>query len=147
MNKKNIFIFLTALVVVILDQSTKFLVRKKFKLGESVPLVKNIFHFTYASNTGSAFSIFQGHNLFFIIFSAVVISVVIYYLKNIKDNEKAIQFAVGLLLGGTIGNLIDRILIGAVTDFIDFIIWPVFNIADSAVTASAILLIFLMWKK
>lgn len=58
-----------------------------------------------------------------------------------------LQFSVGLLLGGTIGNLIDRIFHGAVTDFIDLRIWPVFNIADSAVTISIILLIIILWKK
>ena len=67
--------------------------------------------------------------------------------KAVKNNEKLTQFAVGLLLGGTIGNLIDRIAYGAVIDFIDFRIWPVFNVADSAVTISVVLLITLLWKK
>ena len=66
---------------------------------------------------------------------------------NIKNNEKALQFSVGLLIGGTIGNLIDRILYGYVIDFIDFRIWPVFNVADSSVTIGIILLIILLWKK
>ena len=147
MNKKNILIFSIALIIILLDQLSKFLIRKNFKLNESFPIVKNIFHLTYLNNTGSAFSVFQGYNLFFVIFSAVVIGGIIYYLKNVKENEKLTQFAVGLLLGGTIGNLVDRILVGAVTDFIDFRIWPVFNIADSAVTVSVILLIILLWKK
>ena len=147
MSKKNIFILLTALAVVVFDQLTKFFIRKNFQLSESIPVVKNIFHLTYLNNTGSAFSIFQGFNLFFIIFSIVVIGAIIYYLKHIKENEKLMQFAIGLLLGGTIGNFIDRILVGAVTDFIDFRVWPVFNIADSAVTISVVLLIILLWKK
>src|SRR3989344_5675775 len=84
---------------------------------------------------------------FLIIFLVIFIGVVIYYLKNIKENEKMMQIAIGLLLGGTIGNLIDRISIGAVIDFIDFRIWPVFNVADSAVSVSVVLLIILLWKK
>ena len=147
MNKKNIFILSIAFIIVILDQLSKFLVRKNFQLNESIPIIKNIFHLTYATNTGSAFSMFQGYNIFFIIFSIVVITAIFYYIKKIKGNEKLMQLALGLLLGGTIGNFIDRIAIGAVTDFIDFRIWPVFNIADSAVTISVILLIVLLWKK
>ena len=71
---------------------------------------------------------------------------IFYYLKKIKENEKALQIAFGLLLGGAIGNLIDRVLYGAVIDFIDLRIWPVFNIADSSVTISIIFLIFAVWK-
>ncbi|MEK6892472.1 MAG: signal peptidase II [Nanoarchaeota archaeon] len=148
MGKKNIFIFSAALIVVVLDQLTKFLIRTNFKLGESIPIIKNIFHFTYVTNTGSAFGLFKSLNWFFMLFSIIVIVAIFYYLrKKIKENEKFLQFAVGLLLGGTIGNFIDRVLIGAVTDFIDFRIWPVFNIADSAVTISVILLVVMLWKK
>jgi len=148
MGKKNIFVFLIALVIVILDQLTKFLVRTNFKLGESIPIIKNIFHFTYVTNTGSAFGLFKSLNWFFMLFSIIVIIAIFYYLrKKIKENEKFLQFAVGLLLGGTIGNFTDRIFYGAVTDFIDFRIWPVFNVADSAVTISIILLIILLWEE
>ncbi|MEK6946098.1 MAG: signal peptidase II [Nanoarchaeota archaeon] len=147
MGKKNIFIFSTALIIVFLDQLTKFLIRTNFKLGESISIIKNVFHLTYVTNTGAAFSIFQGFNLFFIILLIIVIGMIIYYIKNIKENEKLMQLAVGLLLGGTVGNLIDRVLIGAVTDFLDFRIWPVFNVADSAVSVSVVLLIVLLWKK
>ena len=147
MNKKNILISSTALIIVLLDQLTKFLIRKNFNLNESIPIIKNIFHFTYITNTGSAFSMFQGYNIFFMIFSAIVICAILYYIRKIKENEKLLQFAFGLLLAGTVGNLIDRIFFGAVTDFLDFRIWPVFNIADSAVTISVILLIAILWKK
>jgi len=147
MNKKNIAIFSTALLVVLLDQLTKFLIKQNFQLSQSIPLIKNILHFTYITNTGSAFGLFKGFNLIFILFSIIVIAVIFYYLKKIKENEKLLQFAVGLILGGTIGNLIDRIFYGFVIDFIDFRIWPVFNIADSAVTISVVFLIILLWRK
>ena len=147
MAKKNIFIFSIALVVVFLDQLTKFLIKENFQLSHSLPIIKNILHLTYVTNTGSAFGLFKNFNIFLICFSIIAIIVIFYYLKSIVKNEKLLQFAVGLLLGGTIGNLIDRLLYGAVIDFIDFRIWPVFNIADSAVTISALLLIILMWKK
>ena len=147
MSKKNIIIFSIAFAVVILDQFTKFLVKRNFQLNQSMPIIKNIFHLTYVTNTGSAFGLFRGFNLIFILFSMIVILVVLYYAKKIKNNERLLQFSVGLLLGGTLGNLIDRLVYGAVIDFIDFRIWPVFNVADSAVTISIVLLIILLWKK
>lgn len=147
MNKKNIFIFSIALFIVFLDQLTKFIIKKNFELSHSIPLINNILHFTYVTNTGSAFGLFKGFNLIFVLFSIIVVIVILHYLKKIKQNENLLQFSVGLLLGGTIGNLIDRITYGFVVDFIDFRIWPVFNIADSTVTTSAILLIILLWKK
>lgn len=147
MNKKNIVVFFIALVIVLLDQFTKFLIKLNLQLNESVPIIKNVFHLTYITNTGSAFGLFKGINPFFILFSIVVIAIILYFTKIIKENEKALQLAVGLLLGGTIGNLIDRIFHGSVIDFIDFRIWPVFNIADSAVTISIVFLVILLWKK
>ena len=147
MNKKNIIIFSAALIVIFLDQLTKFFIKQNFQLNESIPIIKNAFHLTYTTNTGSAFGLFKGFNLFFILFSVIVIFVIFYYLKQVKEKEKLMLFSLGLLLGGTIGNLIDRIAYGSVIDFIDFRVWPVFNVADSAVTISIILLIILLWKE
>lgn len=147
MKKKNIFIFSTALLIVALDQLTKFLIKQNIQLNQSIPIIKNTLHLTYVANTGSAFGLFKGFNVFFILFSIIVIIVIFYYLKEIVKNKRLLQIGVGLLLGGTIGNLIDRLFYGAVIDFIDFRIWPVFNVADSAVTVSVILLIVLLWKR
>lgn len=147
MNKKNIIIFLTALLIIFLDQLTKFLIKANIQLNQSVPVINKILHFKYVTNTGSAFGLFKNFNKFFIIISIIVIVVIIYHLTKIKNNDKLLQFSVGLLLGGVFGNLIDRVLYGAVVDFIDFRIWPVFNIADSAITISIMFLIVLLWKK
>ena len=147
MNKKYAIIFSTALMVFILDHLTKFLVKQNLQFGQSTPIIENVFHLTYITNTGSAFGLFKGFNLFFILFSIAVIAIVIYHTTKIKKDEITLQLAVGLLLGGTIGNLMDRIFHGSVVDFIDFRIWPVFNMADSAVTISVILLAILLWKK
>jgi signal peptidase II len=147
MNKKYVIIFSTMFMVFFLDRLAKSMVKQNFQLGQSSPIIKNVFHLTYITNTGSAFGLFKGINLFFILFSIIVIVIILYFIKRIKENEKALQLAVGLLLGGTIGNLMDRIFHGSVIDFIDFRIWPVFNIADSAVTISVALLIILLWKK
>jgi signal peptidase II len=147
MNKKNIIILSTSLIIVFLDQLTKFLIKQNFQLNQSLPIIKNIFHLTYVTNTGSAFGLFKGFNIIFILISIIVVIIILYYLKKIKNNEKFLQFSVGLLLGGTIGNLIDRLSYGYVTDFIDFRIWPVFNVADSAVTLSVMAIIILLWEK
>ena len=147
MNKKYLVVFSVALFTVLLDQATKFLIKQNFQLNQSIPLINNILHLTYITNTGSAFGLFKGFNTIFVAFSIIVIIAIFYYLKKIKDNERALQFCIGLLLGGTIGNLSDRIFYGAVIDFIDFRVWPVFNVADSAVTISVIFLIVLLWKK
>ena len=147
MNKKNLVVFSTALIVILLDQFSKFLIKQNFQLNQSIPIIKNILHLTYVTNTGSAFGLFKGLNIFFILLSIIVIAVIFYFLKKIKDYRKLLQFSVGLLLGGTIGNLIDRLIYGYVIDFIDFRIWPVFNLADSAVTIGVILLIILLWEK
>jgi len=147
MNKKYTAIISIGFFIVILDQLTKYIIKQNFQLNQSIPVIKNILHMTYVTNTGSAFGLFKGLNWFFVLFSVIVIIAIFYYLKKIVKNEKLLQFAVGLLLGGTIGNLIDRIARGAVIDFIDFRIWPVFNIADSAVTIGIVSLIILLWKK
>ena len=147
MNKKNNFIFSVALLIVFLDQLTKFLIKQNLQLSQSIPIISNVFHLTYITNTGSAFGLFKGLNVFFIVFLIIVIGFIIHFIKKIRENEKLLQFSIGLLLGGTIGNLLDRVLLGYVVDFIDFRIWPVFNIADSAVTIGVILLIILLWKK
>ena len=147
MNKKYLIIFSIAFFIVFLDQLTKLFIKQNFQLNQSIPIVKNVLHLTYVTNTGSAFGLFKGLNLIFISFSIIVIIAILYNLKNIKENEKDLQFSVGLLLGGTIGNFVDRIAHGYVIDFIDFRIWPVFNIADGAVTISIILLIILLWKR
>jgi len=146
MNKKNIFIFSITLFIVILDQITKFFIRQELQLNQSIPIIRNILNFTHTTNTGSAFGLFKGLNLIFILFSFIVIIVIFRYLKKIKENERLLQFAVGSLSGGTIGNLIDRIFYGYVIDFIDFRVWPVFNIADSFITISVIFIAVLLWN-
>ena len=148
MSNKNIIIFSTAFIILLLDHFTKFIVIRNMQLGQSIPIIKNVFHLSYVTNTGSAFGLFKNLNWFFVLFSVIVIIAIFYYLKNnVKKNERLLQFAIGLLLGGTLGNLTDRIFYGHVIDFIDFRIWPVFNVADSAITISIILLIVLLWRK
>lgn len=123
---------LISFAVIILDQLSKFLVKK--------------FGMSFTTNTGAAFGILKGMNLFFIIFTLVAIFFILFYYKKIiKEKYSEIGFA--LILGGAVGNLIDRISFGAVVDFIDIGFWPSFNVADSCISIGVIGLIVYYWKK
>ncbi len=145
--KKYIAIFSIAFFAALADQITKSLIAGSFRFNESLPIIKNILHFTYVSNTGSAFGLFKGFNLFLTVISAIAAVIIVYNIKNIEKNNRLMQILAGMLLGGVAGNLIDRLMYGYVIDFIDFRIWPVFNIADSLITISIAGLIIYTWKK
>lgn len=134
-------IFFIALIIVFLDQLTKFFVTRNLSLYKSVPVIKGVFHLTLVHNWGAAFGILKGQVILFI-FTAVIAIILIYTsLKNRAHKKFSVYtFSLSLILSGAAGNLIDRILFGYVIDFLDFRIWPVFNVADSAITIGAILL-------
>ena len=146
-SKKHLIIFSAALFVIVFDQLTKFIIRANLELSQSIPVIKGIFHITYTANTGSVFGILKGFQLPLIFFTIIVIGFIFYYLDGIKEKKKVLQLFVGFILGAAIGNLIDRLAFGHVIDFLDFRIWPVFNIADSFITVSVIFLIVYFWKK
>ncbi|MBW2989846.1 signal peptidase II, partial [Candidatus Woesearchaeota archaeon] len=139
-------IFCISFLVVILDQAVKYLISRYMGLHQSIPLIPNMLHLTYIRNTGAGFGILKGRNISLIFISIAVISIILFYLKKIIA-EKQINIPVALVLGGAVGNLIDRIFIGHVIDFIDFRVWPAFNIADSAITIGAVWLMIYFWKK
>ena len=135
--------YLTALIIIFLDQLSKSFIRRSLQLNQSVPVIQNVLHLTYLTNTGSAFGLFKGLNLAFILISIAVIIFILHYFKKIKNYETLWIFSLGFLMGGTIGNIIDRLIYSAVTDFIDFRIWPVFNVADSAISVSIVIMIIM----
>ena len=122
-----------ALVVVLLDQATKLLVRTHMLPGDSIPLIPQIFHLTHVQNPGAAFGIFAHRTGFFIFIAVAVILFILVFLLKTGHQQKLLRIGLALQLGGAVGNLIDRIRLGHVTDFFDFRIWPVFNIADMAI--------------
>lgn len=136
--------FLIILASIVLDQISKYLVVTKLKTIGSIPLIKDVFHLTYAENTGAAFSIFRGKQLFLILFTFLAISFIIGLLiKNVKTNgSMLLSISLALIIGGAIGNIIDRIRLNYVVDFFDFrlINFAIFNVADSFVVVGAILL-------
>ncbi|MBW2993781.1 signal peptidase II [Candidatus Woesearchaeota archaeon] len=127
--KKFLLVFGTAFLVAVIDQISKV-------------IVPNV-----VQNTGAAFGLFKNAGIFLIIISIIVILAVFYYYKKIPKKGFA-PFLTGLILGGAVGNLIDRIAFGFVRDFIDLRIWPVFNIADACLTIGVIgLVVYLIRKK
>lgn len=141
--------FAVVIVVLFLDQLSKFLVTKNLSLNQSHPLIKGVLHFTLMHNRGAAFGVFKNHLPLFI-FAAITAIVLIYFeLKNERQRKYSIYFiSLSLILAGALGNLIDRLFFGYVIDFLDFRIWPVFNVADSAITIGAVLLgYFILFTK
>ncbi len=131
-------------LILLADQFLKGWVIGQFQLGQSRPLILNIVHLTLVHNTGTAFGLFQDKNFFFVILSVVVIAgLAVLSLKEGKKSDSVFSWVpLVLLLGGAVGNLIDRLRFGYVIDFIDFRFWPVFNIADSCITVGIVWLLF-----
>ena len=138
----DIFLALiTVTAVVSLDRFSKIYFSNLLSLSESWPVLRGIFHITLVHNTGIAFGLFKNQGIVFIIIPLIAIILLIfniyYYRNNQEDLSRTYIVAFSLILGGAIGNLIDRIYFGYVIDFLDFRIWPVFNLADSAITVGA----------
>ncbi len=133
-----------AAVVLCLDQLTKAIVSAHLLTGTPVPVLGQILRFTLVHNTGAAFGLFPGSRLPFIVISVLAIVVVLYLFARDAYRSFANRVLLGCILGGALGNLVDRIRWGRVVDFIDVgvgsVRWPVFNVADSAVTLGVILL-------
>ncbi len=152
-NKRDIIFLGIALLVVIVDQLSKLWITANMSPGESLFDV-GFFQIVYVQNTGAAFGIFQGHPLIFTIFDFVGIAAFLFLVLFLSCrwsflDKMWVRSAIGLILGGTIGNLIDRLRLGQVTDFLDFKIWPTFNVADASITVGVIILIFciIIWAK
>jgi len=120
--------------MIVLDQVLKFFAVTKLRPIGSIPLIENVFHLTFARNTGAAFSILRGKQVFLIILTSIVILSLIFLMaKSMKENNnKFLTLSLALIIGGAIGNLIDRIRLDYVVDYLDFTLinFPIFNAAD-----------------
>lgn len=137
----NFMPFILILAIIIIDQVTKYAIVSNMELYESIPVIEGVFHITYTRNYGAAFSILQNQKTFFITVTTIV-SIIIFYMiiRFYKKLDKVLLYSLSLIVAGAIGNLIDRIRLEHVTDFLDFRIWPIFNVADMSVVAGAILM-------
>ena len=140
------WLFVLPLAGVILDQFSKYIVVENMVLGESIPIIEEVFHLTYILNPGAAFGMFAHNRLFFIAIAVIVIGIIIWTRREILASPWEVKAGCGLFLGGAIGNLIDRARQGLVIDFFDFRIWPVFNIADIAICIGVGLIIWNLLK-
>jgi len=153
-----------SLLVLFLDQLSKALVAKSMQMGESIPALDNFFKLTYVLNPGGAFGTKLGGNLFYTALSVLAILIAGYFFLKSKREDKLLQIAFALVLGGALGNLVDRFRLGKVIDFLDFDFinirippfkfgfidfsgfylerWPIFNIADASVTIGMILILW-----
>lgn len=136
------YISAIAFSLFMLDRVTKGYFYASLTPGQSIPVVPNIFHMTLVLNDGAAFGIFGGLNSLFKVFSLAAVAAIIYFAWKHEEKGYMIYTALALILGGAIGNLVDRVVYGFIIDFIDLRVWPVFNIADSAITAGFLILAF-----
>jgi signal peptidase II len=133
-----------SLPVIAIDQLTKYIVKTNLTLGHSIP-ESGFFHFTYVQNTGAAFSIFRDHTYLLSIFSVigiVLLLIIVFYMSARVGFLRSLpaKVSLGLIMGGTVGNLIDRLSYGYVIDFIDFDFFATFNVADAGISVGAVLL-------
>lgn len=136
-----------ASLVILLDRISKWWVLAHFQLGESRPLT-SFFWLTFLENTGILFGLFPGNNKAFLVLSVTILGALLYGARGLSERGGFWgALGVALVLGGAVGNIIDRIRYGCVIDFLDFRIWPVFNAADSAITLGACALVIGLWRK
>ena len=148
---KSRYFYIASVVSIffIFDQITKEVAMRLLDIGESFPS-EGIFRFTHVRNFGSAFSIIEDANLFLMIAGIAAILLILYFLIIVAKGSTLLEVAISLQLSGAIGNIMDRVRHGSVTDFIDIGIWPVFNIADSCISVGMGLLILhliIEWKE
>ena len=137
--KRDAFFFVIAATILILDQFTKSLIRANLPLGASFPQDGWV-RLTHVANTGAAFGLFPDQSLFLLVTTLVGVTAIVLYYLYPPLNTPVLTLSLGLQLGGALGNLIDRLRLGYVTDFVDFRVWPVFNVADSSIVVGVAIL-------
>lgn len=138
---------LLALVIWVLDRLSKVWVVRSLPLGASRPLLGHWLRLTHVRNTGAAFGLFHGHALLLAIFSLGLFVGLFLWREHLRLLGPWGHFALALLVGGALGNLFDRLVYGYVIDFIDVRVWPVFNVADSALVVGTLLLLVILWRQ
>lgn len=143
-------IYITSIIILIIDIISKLIIKNNFLENQSIIIIKDFFNITYAKNTGVAFSLLSNNKVIIIILTIIILGILLKYIKG-KYINKYDQIAYGLILGGAIGNLLDRIIYGYVIDFIDFKIfnynYPIFNIADTSIVIGVIIIVITSFKR
>lgn len=139
-------IAIIASLVYIIDRLAKMWIVSHFMLGESLPIIPNVFHITYILNRGAAFGILANRQAFFLGIVLILLVSLVVFRKRIKNSPQIMKIGIGLLVGGALGNAYDRLTTRAVVDFFDFRIWPIFNIADIAICIGVGLIMYFLWQ-
>jgi signal peptidase II len=134
-----------AFLILVADQISKYLVLSNLAPGESWNPITSLtpwVSITHVTNTGAAFGLFPDLGSFFVVIAVIVVAAIIFYYRHLPAGQWWIKVSLGLQLGGALGNLLDRLRLGHVVDFIDFKIWPVFNVADSSIVIGVAILAY-----
>lgn len=134
------------IIWLVIDQVTKFWVQEGMSLGQSIPIIPNVFHLTYILNKGAVFGILANQRLFFLCIVIVLLAVLWYFRRYIVAGDAYTKLGTTLLVSGALGNAWDRYYLGAVVDFFDFRIWPIFNVADIGICIGVVLLAIHVWR-
>lgn len=137
--------YIIALVVIAIDQLSKWTIVKTMEYGDTKTVIENFFYITSHRNSGAAWGILENQMLFFYIITIVVVIGIVFYMQKYAKESKVLAISLSLILGGALGNFIDRLFYKEVVDFLDFNIfnydYPIFNVADSALVVGVILII------
>lgn len=148
---RKYLLYVVALIAIVVDQYTKLLVRNNMLVGETIivhPVLRNIFDLTYTTNTGVAFGMFKEIGPVVSVIAILVVAIIIYYNNQLSERDIWLRVALGMQMGGAIGNnLIDRLFLGSVVDFLHIHYWPIFNIADSCITVGVVIMAILMIRE
>ena len=136
--------YIITLAWLILDQVSKYYVQTHMALGQSIVVVPGLFHWTYILNHGAAFGILRDQRIFFLAIVVILFVCLAYKYKEIAEGPSYLKLGTGLLLAGAVGNAIDRFVQDGVVDFFDFLIWPIFNVADIGIVIGIFLVAYYM---
>jgi signal peptidase II len=136
---------LTAALILLVDQSTKMLVASGIELGGRVQVIGDLLVLWHVRNAGAAFSLFQGGQIFFLVVTLLAFGMIVYFHRSFRGRGLALHVVLGLVLGGTLGNLLDRVRLGYVIDFVSVGIgdlrWPTWNVADASIVVGILALV------
>ncbi|MEK7375682.1 MAG: signal peptidase II [Candidatus Margulisiibacteriota bacterium] len=141
--------YLLIILIIAVDQASKYFVSSLMLPGRTIPLINNVFHITFVRNTGAAFGIFPGNTNLLIAVGLIAALFILYTMHYIPKNKYYYKIGLSLILAGSIGNIIDRLYRGYVVDMLDFRLFPVFNVADAMINIGMVILIagFLLWRR
>ena len=139
--------YISFILIVLFDQLTKYLALSHLASVDTIPIIPNFFHFTLVYNKGVAFGLFREHPTFLFVLITVSLIVLILWSQSLMKSSRILKWSMCMILGGALGNWIDRLRFGAVIDFLDFRVWPVFNVADSCITIGVLLYFAALFKK